>query len=135
MRRREKHPEPALPRDTCCALRWFVLPVLMLALILSSALAAQTHALSHSAGHKTHTTPAALVDTDSATDCCDEHEQDHAATPCAVAGPCVGCATADADKAMVHTFSTECPGSIIAALPAGRNLAPAKQPPRMFLQV
>lgn len=135
MKRSEEYATPALPRATWSALRWLVVPVFLLALLLASASASNAHTLSHSMGDAAQTLSVEHLDTWSNVECCAGHEQDHSATPCAVVGPCVVCAVADPDPALVQPFSTELIGTMSAALPTGRNSVPAKHPPKMFLQV
>lgn len=109
-------------------LRWFMVPVVLLALGLATIQMADAHPVQH---HSDHGLATALSDvTLGSPECCDDAEAGHTAGACSSFGHCVACATGNAG-AFAPALSPEAridPRLII--LPAGLSSGPSGHPPK-----
>ncbi|WP_210880329.1 hypothetical protein [Roseovarius autotrophicus] len=109
-------------------LRWFMAPLVLLALGLAGILMAGAHPIQD---HSEHSMAAAISDiAPDGHGCCDEADPGHITGSCLGVGHCVACATGNAGMSAPKFSPETCFGLRLIILPSGLASGPSGRPPK-----
>lgn len=109
-------------------LRWFVVPLVLLALGLAGVSMAQAHPAQH---HSTHGLSGAISDIAlDNQECCDEADPGHTNGSCSSLGHCAACAVGNAGMSGPEFSPETCLELRLMILPVGLTAGPAGHPPK-----
>jgi hypothetical protein len=109
-------------------LRWFTLPLVLLALGISGNPKAEAHPVQV---HFQHSVAGAVSDVaPDSRECCDEADHSHTTGSCSNFGHCAACAAGNAGVSTPDFSAEGCFGLPLIILPAGLSCGPAEHPPK-----